>query len=176
MAGFGIVMLAAQFAFLFVLMTALLLPEGMFYYSVPEAALHAVERAPITAATTSIVLTGAHFVRVLRTPPITGASLRSVQRLTFDSAGASEHSDHIFESIRCMPGVRGLRPHRSDSWEIDLGAWVRWFARVTISVTGESIVLETAPRHPLLFPGRVPRMQKIDSLIAGVQSTLSRRT
>ncbi|GAA3835354.1 hypothetical protein GCM10022403_080130 [Streptomyces coacervatus] len=175
MVMFGIAMLAAQFAFLFLCLTVLLFLEGVFYYPVPQAGAHALERAPIMAAVISAVITGAHFVRVHRTQRITAASLRSVHRVTFSSAEAAEQGDHALESIRSMPGVRGLTLYRSDSWEIDMGASVRWFARITVSVARESIVLEAAPRHPLLFPGSPPRMKKIASLISDIQSNLSRR-
>ena len=173
MVMYGITMLAAQFVFLFLCLTVLLFLEGMAHYPVPQAGAHAVERAPIIATAIAIVITGAHFVRVLRTPPTTPASLRSVQRVTFHSDEAAEDSEHVLESIRSMPGVRGLKPYRVNSWNIDMGPSVRWFARVTVSIGRETIVLETAPRHPLLFPG-TPRMKKIDSLISDIQSYFSR--
>lgn len=172
---FGIAMLAAQFSFLFLCLTVLLFLEGVFFYSVPQAGAHALERAPIAAAVISAAVTGAHFVRVRRTQRITAASLRSVHRVTFSSADAAAHGDHALESIRSVPGIRGLTPSHLDSWEIDMGASIRWFARITVSVARESIVLEAAPRHPLLFPGSPPQMKKIASLISDIQNNLSRR-
>ncbi|MET7694890.1 hypothetical protein ABZT06_44460 [Streptomyces sp. NPDC005483] len=171
---FGIAMLAAQFAFISLCLTVLLFLEGVSFYPVPQAGARALERAPIMAAAISAVITGAHFVRIHRTPPVTAASLRSVHRVTFNTLKATEHGDDALESIRSMAGVRGLTPYGLDSWEIDMGASVRWFARITVSIARESIVLETAPRHPLLFPGRLPRMKKIVSLTSSIQSNLSR--
>ncbi|MFF3968009.1 hypothetical protein ACFYZI_41465 [Streptomyces griseorubiginosus] len=172
---FGIAMLAAQFAFISLCLTALLFLEGVSYYSVPQAGARALEDALIMALAISAVITGAHFVRLYRTRPITAASLWSVHRVTFDSIDAAEHGDHALESIRSIPGVRGLKPYRLNSWEIDMGPSVRWFARVTVGMARETIVLEVAPRYPLLFPG-TPRIKKIDSLISEIQSYLSRNT
>ncbi|MFG2129794.1 hypothetical protein ACGFNV_18605 [Streptomyces sp. NPDC048751] len=165
----AIAMLAAQFTFLFLCLTVLLFLEGVFFYSVPQAGAHALQRAPVVAAAISAVVTGAHFVRVHRTRRISAASLRSVHRVTL----RSDRSDQALESIRSLPGVRGVTPYRPGTWDIDMGTGVRWFARVTVSVAAESITVETAPRHPLLFPGRPPRMQKITALISGIQSDLS---
>lgn len=175
MVMFGIAMLAAQFSFLFLWLTALLFLEGLFFGPASQAGVRALQKAPIAAAVISAAVTGAHFVRVHRTQRITAASLRSVHRVTFTPAEAPEHGDHAVESVRSLPGVRGLTPSRPDSWEIDMGASTRWFSRITLSVGRESIVLEVAPRHPLLFPGSPPRMKKIASLVSGIRNALSRR-
>ncbi|MGW1562865.1 hypothetical protein ACWCQ1_41140 [Streptomyces sp. NPDC002144] len=174
-AMFAIAMLAAQFAFFFLCLAVLLFLEGVFFYPASQAGAHALERAPIGAAAIAAVITGAHLIRLRRTRGITAASLRSIHRLTFNSADATEHGDHAAEAIRSVPGVRELRPSGPDCWEVDLGARARWLARITVSFNREEITLEAAPRHPLLFPGNPLRMKKIAPLISSIQASMSQR-
>ncbi|MHA6760530.1 hypothetical protein [Streptacidiphilus sp. PAMC 29251] len=167
-------MLLVQFLFCLALIAVLLFVEGLFFYPALRAGGHALERAPLGAAGIAMVVTGAHLVRVRRTRGPATAQLWSTQIMRFDPA-ATGSGVEAAGFIRSLAPEFEVRKIREGVWGVDLGTVLRWLTRITVTINQESLLLEIAPRQPLLFPGKPLGSRKIASLVTSIQGGYTAR-
>ncbi|NEC88009.1 hypothetical protein [Streptomyces sp. SID12501] len=146
-------MLLAQAVVCYLAFLLLLFAEGMLHFGVRVALRHALERASIAGVVLATVVTLSQLKKAKSGSGISARSMLGIEHFDIPLTMTGSASRGIQETLQSVPGVGNVIVLGDQSWDVVLKGPNRWFARVHVTVSDDRLVVETAPRHPFLFPG-----------------------